>query len=344
MLMSKADPVRAVLEGILKRAGKGAAQLLSEGSDSDIEEVVPTGIDVLDHHVLGIGGWPLGRIVELFAAEGDGKTSLLLQSIAGIQREGGVAVLAETEHAIESGRATVFGCDLDRVILSQPDTLEETLQLMEATLESLPKTKKGDPPNIIAWDSLAATPTKREVMEGLDFKAAMGDRAKMMSTAMRTLTRMVAEKRALMMIVNQTRQKLGVMFGPNTTTPGGNALKFHASVRLELFSGKSVKNGVDHIGKQVTMMVPKTKVGGKPWAKAKVRLYYDTGWSNIWSTINHAKDRKLIEKSATATEKTYLEALAALGWDRGFASGGRNVIGEVEDTDRELTGESDDEA
>jgi recombination protein RecA len=320
--VSKADPVKAVLEGILKRAGKGAAQLLSEGADSDIEEVVATGIDVLDHHVLGIGGWPLGRIVELFASEGDGKTSLLLQTIAGVQREGGVAVLVETEHAMDSARAQVFGCDLERVILSQPDTLEEALQTMEAALESLPNTKKGDPPNFVGWDSLAATPTKREVTEGLDFKAAMGDRAKMMSTAMRTLTRLVTEKRALLMIVNQTRTKLGVMFGPNKTTPGGDALKFHASVRLEMFSGKSVKDGTDHVGKQVTMMATKTKVGGKPWAKAKVRLYYDTGWANPWSTINLAKDRKLIEKDARQTDENYASALKALGaWPRGFAAG-----------------------
>ena len=319
--MSKVDPVKAVLEGILKRAGKGAAQLLSEGADSDIEEVVSSGIEVLDHHVLGIGGWPLGRIVELFASEGDGKTSLLLQTIAGVQREEGVAVLVETEHAIDSSRAAVFGCDLDRVILCQPDTLEESLQTIEATLESFPSSKKGDPPFFIGWDSLAATPTKREVEEGLDFKAAMGDRARAMSTAMRTLTRLVTEKRALLMIVNQTRTKLGVMFGPNKTTPGGDALKFHASVRLEMFSGKSVKDGTDHVGKQVTMMATKTKIGGKPWAKAKVRLYYDTGWCNSWSTINLAKDRKLVEKETRDTDENHAAALKALVWPRGFAAG-----------------------
>lgn len=333
------DRVRAVLAGIIERAGKGAAQLLADGADSDIEEVVPTGIEVLDNHVIGIGGWPLGRIVELYAGESDGKTSLMLQTIAGIQREGGIAGLIETEHALESERAAVFGCDIDRVILSQPDTLEEALQMMEAFLESLPRTKKGDPPNFVGWDSLAATPTKREVEEGLDFKAAMGDRAKMMSTAMRTLTRLVSEKRALLMIVNQTRTKLGVMFGPNKTTPGGDALKFHASVRLELFSGKSVKEGVDHIGKQVTMMVSKTKVGGRPWAKAKVRLYYDSGWSNPWSTVNHAKDRKHLAANVIVSGKSHTEALEKLGWKPGFAGGQGG--GDVIDTDADLTGESD---
>lgn len=337
------DPkVKAVLEGITKRAGKGTAQLLSAGTDSDIEEVVPTGIDVLDHHVLGIGGWPVGRIVELYAGEGDGKSSLMHQTVAGIQREGGIATLAETEHALDSNRAAVFGADLDKIIFGQPDYMEEALQWLEAALESFPKTKKGDPPFFVGWDSLAATPTKREVEEGLDFKAAMGDRAKMISTAMRVLTRLTAEKRAILMIINQTRTKLGVMFGPNKTTPGGDALKFHASVRLELFSGKSVKVGTRHVGKQVTMMAAKTKVGGAPWAKAKVRLYYNTGWNNMWSTINHAKDMKLLDKNLTENEENYLAALKALGWNRGFAKGGE-ALGEVEggdlDTDVELLGE-----
>jgi recombination protein RecA len=141
------------------------------------------------------------------------------------------------------------------------------------------------------------------------------------------------------MIVNQTREKIGgLIFGSNRTTPGGNALKFHASVRLELFSGKSIKDGDDHVGKQITMMATKTKVGGKPWAKAKVRLYYDTGFNNVWSTINHAKIRKFVPKEWRATEENYLAALKALGWNRGFAVGGLTAPGDVEDS---LTDEED---
>jgi recombination protein RecA len=335
--MSKIDPVKAVLEGITKRLGKGTAHLLSEGADSDIEEVIPTGIDVLDHHVLGIGGWPVGRIVELFAGEGDGKSSLLFQTIAGVQREGGIAALAETEHAMDSSRAQVFGCNLDNVILAQPDTMEETLQFLEATLESFPRTKKGDPPNFLGWDSFAATPTKKEIEEGLDFKAAMGDRAKMMSTAMRVLTQLTTERRALFMIVNQTRADIG-KWGGGKTTPGGSALKFHASVRLELFSGKSVKVGTDHVGKQVTMMAAKTKIGGKPWAKAKVRLYYDTGWSNTWSTVDYAKDRKLIPNNTAATKKAYVDTCEVLKWKPGFAGNSVEAEGDVEEHDDALTG------
>jgi len=334
------DRVREVLAGILKRAGKGAAQILSEGTDSDVDEVIPSGVDVLDHHVLGIGGWPLGRIVELFAAEGAGKSSVLHQTMAGVQREDGIVVLAETEHALDSKRAMVFGADVEACILTQPECMEDTLSMIEHTLDAFPKTKKGDPPNFIGWDSLAATPTRAEVENGVDAKAAVADRARMMSTSMRILTKLVAEKRALLMIVNQTREKFGGggFGGPSTTTPGGAALKFHASFRLELFSGKSVKDGDDHIGKQVTMMATKTKIGGKPWAKAKVRLYYDTGWNNIWSTISHAKNYGLVPKDRRATEENYLEALKALGWDRGFAHGGLTAPGEIEDT---LTDEED---
>lgn len=331
------DKIKAVLDGIVKRAGKGTAHLLAEGADSDIEEVIPSGIDVLDHHVLGIGGWPLGRIVELYADEGAGKSSVLFQAIAGVQKEGGLAVLVETEHALDASRAEVFGCDLDSVVLSQPDTLEESLQMLEAALESLPRTKKGDPPNFVGWDSFAATPTKQEIEEGMDFKATMGTRAKMMSTAMRILTRLAIEKRTLLIIVNQTRADIG-KWGGGKTTPGGAALKFHASVRLELFSGKSVKVGTDHVGKQVTMMAAKTKIGGRPWAKAQVRLYYETGWSNTWSTVNYAKDRKVIPNNTAATKKAYLGACEALGWKPGFAGQNDQAEGEVEDPDAELLG------
>lgn len=336
------DRVRAALDRILKKAGKGAAQMLADGADTDIDQVVPTGIDVLDHHVLAIGGFPLGRIVELYATEGVGKTSLLFQMVAGVQREGGVPVIVETEQALESQRAAVFGCDLDQVILSQPDTLEEALECIEDSIVCMPRTKVGDPPNLVGWDSLAATPTKLEVNEGIDGKQAVAERARILSRGFRILAPLCVEHRTLLAVVNQVKTKLGVMFGPNTTTPGGAALKYHASVRLEMFGGKSVKDGIDHVGKQVTFMAAKNKTGGRPWAKAKGRLYYDSGWENMWSTINLAKDRKVVPKAAEVTEEVYLQALAGLGgWSRGFASG--HGSGEAEKgADEELLGGGDD--
>lgn len=343
MSKKEADPIQAVLAGIkakLKK-GHGTARRLSDGTDSDVTDVVPTGIEVFDNHVCGIGGLPVGRIIELFASEGDGKSSVLYQCMAGVQRENGVVCLNETEHAIDAARPRVFGCDPDKIIADQSDTLEDAFGWIEAALAAAPKSKEGDPPYFVGLDSLAACPTMKEIKEGLLGKDAAMDRARITSKAMRILTPAVARARAIMFIVNQTRTKVGGGWGDNTTTPGGAALKFHASLRLQLFSGKSIKDDLnDHIGKQVTMMAAKTKLGGAPWAKAKVRLYYATGWNNMWSTVWHAKERKLIDNAAKYTEASYIEALKALGWPKGFANGGTaDVIGEVdESTDEELTG------
>jgi recombination protein RecA len=348
------DPVAKILAAIKAKAGKsGDVRLMSGGIQSDIDDVLPTGIDVLDHYVLSVGGWPVGRIVELYADEGVGKSSLLYQSIAGAQREGAQAVLYETERSIEAARPAVFGVDTNRLIGDQPDTMEDVLAMIEYTLDALPKSGKGDPAALIGWDSLAGTPTKAEIKLGLTGKAAVADRARLMSMAMRILTRKVADKRAVLVIVNQSRSNIG-SWGGGSTTPGGKALKFHASVRLEMFSGKSIKDEFDrHVGKQVTLMATKTKIGGSPYAKAKVRLFYDTGWNNTWSTIWHAKNLRLVEKGASYTEETYLAALRALKWPRGFASGASPVGELVEEgdagapggdaVDREFLGDAEDD-
>lgn len=342
MSKKSSDPVQSVLAGIRSKLKKSGTKILSEGTDSDVVDVVPTGIDVVDHHVIGIGGLPVGRIVELFAAEGDGKSSLLYQAMAGVQREEGVVCLDETEHAIDAQRATVFGCDVDKIVAEQSDTLEDAWAWIEAALASAPSSKPGDPPFFVGLDSLAACPTKKEIAEGLLGKDAAMDRARITSKAMRIITPAVAQARAILLVVNQTRTKVGGGWGDNTTTPGGAALKFHASLRMQLFSGKSIKDDLnDHVGKQVTVMAAKTKLGGAPWAKAKVRLYYQSGWNNLWSTIWHAKERKVIDKGAKYDEATYVEALKALQWNRGFAKGGAATpVGDVVDTDEELTGES----
>lgn len=316
------DPVTAVLARLKLKAGKASTvRRLADGLSSDIVDVLPTGIDVLDHHVIRVGGWPVGRIVELYAAEGVGKSSLLYQSIAGAQRAGGIAALYETERAIEAARPGVFGVDLDRLIGDQPDTMEGVLAMLEHTLDALPKSVTGDPATLLGWDSLGATPTAGEVKQGLTGKQAVADRARVMSLAMRVLTRKVSDKRAVLIVVNHAKDQIGG-WGGGSVTPGGKALKFHASIRLELFNGKSIKNALGiHVGKQVTALATKTKVGGAPYAKAKMRLFYDSGWSNPWATVWHAKDMGLVDKAAKYTEQTYVEALTALGWARGFAAG-----------------------
>jgi recombination protein RecA len=265
----------------------------------------------------------------VYSEEGVGKTSFVLQALAGCQRDGGIAVIAETEQALDSQRAAVFGCDLDRVILLQPGSIEETAKSIEATLFALPH--KG-PPHLIAWDSIAATPTEREIEEGLEGKEAIGERARALSKACRLLCPLAVKKRTVLLFVNQIREKIGVMFGDNMTTPGGRAVKFHSSIRIQMFSGKSVKEGKEHLGKTVTFMAAKNKTA-VPWRKAQVRLDYATGWDNLWSTVTHAKEKGAIEKSAKAIANTHKEALESLGWEPGIQSASPGSGDETSDDD-----------
>lgn len=304
------DPVRSVLARIQSQLGASQAMLLSKGSGSDIVDVIPTGIEVLDNYVLGVGGLPAGRMIEVYSEEGAGKTSFALQCIAGAQRDGAITILAETEQALDSERAKVFGCDLDRVILLQPGSIEETLQSIETTLHALPM--KG-PCALVVWDSIAATPTQAEIDEGLEGKDAMGHRARAMSKACRVLCPLAMKKRTVLLFINQTRDKIGVMFGDTKTTPGGAAVKFHSSVRLQLFSGKSVKEGKEHLGKSITFLATKNKIA-RPWGKASVRLDYASGFDNAWSTITHAKDAKILPPQTKVSVKAHVEALEKLGW------------------------------
>jgi recombination protein RecA len=321
------DPVAATLARMQAKLGKSSAMLLSQGADSDVNEVIPTGIEVIDNYMLGVGGLPCGRLVEVYSDEGTGKTSFALQCLAGVQREGGVGILAETEHALDSKRAAAFGCDLERVILMQPDCIEHTTKAIETSLHSLPPKV----PALIVWDSIAQTPTLREVEEGLEGDERIGERARELSKACRILAGVVAKKKATLLFVNQIRDKIGVMFGDTTTTPGGKGIKFYATIRIQMFSGKSVKDGKMHTGKTVTFMTSKNKVH-PPWRKVQVRLDYQHGWDNAWSTINHAKDEGLIDKKKTTNVKTHKEALEALQWKPGIQSEITGT-GEVETTD-----------
>jgi recombination protein RecA len=310
----KSDLLAKITEKINNAFGKGAALVLGAGAEmrSEVTDVIPTGIDVLDHYVLGIGGLPCGRVVELYSEEGGGKTSLLMAALAGAQREDGLAVLEETENALQSERLTVFGVDQERLLVVQPDTLEEALQEMQVILESLPKSGK---PTLIGWDSLAATPPKEEV-EGGVVGGGIDPRARILSKAFRQIVPLTAERNACVLIINQTREKIGVVFGNKTTTPGGMAVKFAASIRLQILGGKAVKVGESHAGKDVTIIAAKNRLA-PPWRKARVRLRYDTGWDNEWSTLEFAKDLELIEQDFVGPEALLKarEKLMAVAWD-----------------------------
>lgn len=307
------DPVKETLKNLQKRMGKSKAKLLSEGAASDILGVIPTGIDVLDHHVLGVGGLPVGRIIEVFSDEGVGKTSFLLHCMAKTQELGGVAAVAETEKKLESGRAAVFGCDLSQAILGEPDSIEEAMLWIQEILHSLPDSGPEDPPNFIAFDSLAASQTDKEFKEGMTGKDKIGHRAVTMSRAMRILPALAVKKRAHLFIVNQTRENIGVLFGDKKITPGGKALKFSSTGRLELFSGKAFKVGDESVGKRVTFVAKKLSMA-VPHRKAVVRLQYDSGWDNGWSTIFHAKEQGAIPSAAKYNSKTLAVARKELGW------------------------------
>jgi recombination protein RecA len=309
------DQLAAVLDAI--RTGfkrKGIVGRLSDEGVSEVREVIPCGLDAVDKYVLGIGGFPVGRIVELYSEEGGGKTSLLYTTIASAQKEGtGLTMLCDTEQALSAERAEVFGVDASKVgLLGFDETLsmEEAGAVMEHALQSIPS---GVGPNLIGWDSIAATPMQAEIDGTLDdtkdMTVAMA-RAKFLGRLCKKLGKLAAEKRTLLLFVNQLREKPGVVFGDNKYTPGGKAVKFHASVRLQLFGGKAVKSGEWHVGKDITVMSAKNRMC-PPWRKARVRLDYMEGFDNEWSTHELAKTFKLVppKESTPASARAALDAV-----------------------------------
>lgn len=307
------DAIEKLLATLRRKFGaESATTLAGNAQRATVTDVVSTGIGVVDRYVLGIGGLPVGRITELFSEEGAGKTSLAFAVIASVQREDGIVVFAETENALQPERAEVFGVDRARLVLLQPDCLEDCLEQAGAALEALPV---GKAPSLFLWDSVAATPTRAELKEGLIGGEAMGYRARTLSRALRSLVGVAAKKRVAILIVNQIRQKIGVMFGDPTTTPGGEAIKFAASIRLRLYGGKAVKDAGTQVGREVTVKAVKNKLS-PPFRKVVTRYDFATGWDDAWSTLNYAKELGLVSDRAKG-EKAVTEArklLDACGW------------------------------
>lgn len=309
---SNASATQLMVEAMRAKLGKSAgAQVveMAKGSLSEIKEFIPSGISVIDHYLIGGGGLHVGRLTEMFGSEGTGKSSLTYAFMAQCQRAGGLVGLAETENALQVDRAITFGVDPEAVILTHPQSLEDALANAEAFMRSIPE---GVGPNLWILDSIAACATRAETEAGAGGNLRVGEFARRMSHGVKQLCALAARTRTAILMVNQTRMKIGVAFGNPTTTPGGEAVKFAASVRLQLMGGSAVKVEDAQIGKDVTIMCVKNKLV-TPMRKAKCRLLYDTGWSEQWTTMTYAKAAGAIGPKAQGM-KGYREALEKLGW------------------------------
>ncbi len=285
---NKSKALSFALAQIEKAHGKGAVMRLGDMPPRTID-VLSTGALSLDL-ALGVGGYPRGRIVEIFGPESSGKTTLSLHAVAEAQKLGGICAYIDTEHALNSSYAEKLGVNLSTLLLSQPDYGEQALEIAETLVRS-------GAIDVIVIDSVAALVPKSEI-EGEMGDPQMGVQARLMSQALRKLTGIVNKSQAIVIFVNQVREKIGVMFGNPETTPGGRALKFYASVRIDIRRTDSVKSGVDIIGNKVKVKIVKNKVA-PPFRFTELEIEFGEGISRIGDLLDLGLSMGLIEKSGT---------------------------------------------